>query len=139
MFNLIKEFEGFREKAYKCPAGIWTIGYGSTFYEDGAKVAEGDTITKEKAENLVKWYCENKITLPHGDFSENQKEALFSLIYNIGQAAFNKSNCKKFIEEKNWKKAYESWDWVKAGGEVLSGLVKRRNKERKLFFEGLLE
>ena len=51
--DLIKKFEGCRLKAYKCPAGIWTIGYGNTFYEDGMKVKEGDVITQERAESLA--------------------------------------------------------------------------------------
>jgi len=53
-YALIKEFEGCQLKAYKCPAGIWTIGYGNTQYEDGRPVREGDTITQERAEKLLK-------------------------------------------------------------------------------------
>ena len=44
MYDIIKEFEGFRSQAYKCSAGKWTIGYGSTLYEDGTPVKQGDTI-----------------------------------------------------------------------------------------------
>ena len=49
-FNLIKEFEGFRSRAYLCPAGVWTIGYGNTFYPNGRKVKQGDVISEKEAE-----------------------------------------------------------------------------------------
>ena len=137
--SLITKYEGFRENAYKCPAGVWTIGYGTTFYPDGSKVKEGDKITEAKALELVNWYCDAYIFLPSGDFNDNQKEALYSLIYNIGQRAFNSSKCRRAIEAKDWKTAYENWNWVSANGKVLKGLVRRRDEEKKLFFEGLYE
>lgn len=155
MYGLIKKYEGLRLEAYPDPQWLawdllnkgkpkpsnwgepWTIGYGTTFYEDGKKVSKGDVITKERAEQLLKWYCENKIKLPAGNFTDNQKEALYSLIYNIGQRDFDRSSCKKGIESKDWALASRNWDWVKAGGIVLKGLEKRREEERKLFFEGL--
>lgn len=137
--NLITKYEGFRESAYKCPAGVWTIGYGTTFYPDGSKVKEGDKITEAKALELVNWYCDTYIFLPSGDFNDNQKEALFSLIYNIGQRAFNSSKCRRAIEAKDWKTAYENWNWISANGKILNGLVRRRDEEKKLFFEGLYE
>lgn len=137
MYKLIKKYEGCKLSAYKCPAGIWTIGYGNTFYADGTKVAEGDEITQAQADYLLEWYVTEKIKLPQGEWSNNQKEALWSLIYNIGQGAFDRSNCKKFILAKDWKNAYVNWWWVKANGKVLSGLCRRRQEERNLFFEGL--
>lgn len=138
MFELIKKYEGLRLKAYKCPAQVWTIGFGTTIYPDGTKVKEGDTCTKEEAEGLLLWYCTTKIKLPKGTFTNNQKEALYSLIYNIGQGAFDKSKCKKAIEAQDWKTAYDNWDWTRANGKVLKGLVNRRNEEKQLFFEGLV-
>ena len=139
MFELIKKWEGCKLKAYKCPAGVLTIGYGTTFYPDGSKVKEGDTCTKEEADGLLLWYCTTKIKLPKGTFTDNQKEALWSLIYNIGQTAFDKSTCKKAIEAQDWKTAYDNWNWNKAGGKVLKGLINRRREERLLFFDGLLD
>lgn len=138
MYKLIKQFEGCKLKAYKCPAGIWTIGYGSTFYKNGTKVKENDTITLDEANELLDWYCKNQIKLPKGLFSINQKRALYSLIYNIGQYAFNSSRCCKAIESHNWEQAYVQWNWIRANGKVLNGLVKRRQAEKSLFFEGLL-
>lgn len=136
--DLIKDAEGFSDVAYVCPAGKLTIGYGSTFYQDKTPVKEGDTITREKAEELLHWYCDTQIKYPRNDLTDNQKSALCSLIYNIGQSAFDKSKCKRAIVEGNWQEAYRQWDWVTANGRILPGLVIRRQKEKRLFFEGLI-
>ena len=136
--DLIKEAEGFREEAYKCPAGKWTVGYGSTRYQDGTPVKEGDTITREKAEELLNWYCNTQIKYPRKDLTDNQKSAICSLIYNIGQSAFDKSKCKKAIVAGDWEEAHRQWDWIMANGKILPGLVIRRQKEKELFFRGLL-
>jgi lysozyme len=137
-YPLIRKWESYSGKAYRCPAGIWTIGYGNTFYKDGSKVKEGDTITQDEAEDLLVWYCDNHIKLPKGHFTLEQKDCLYSLIYNIGLTAFNKSKCKQAIESEDWQTAYDNWWWVKANGKVLSGLIKRRQEERDLFFKDLL-
>lgn len=135
MHELIKEFEGFRRVAYKCPAGQWTIGYGSTKYQDGTPVQPGDTITEEEASDLVDYYCRYNIQLPKGDFSAPQKEALCSLIYNIGQVSFNRSTLKKCLEKGDYIGARKQWlRWTRANGKVLLGLVRRREAECKLFF-----
>lgn len=135
MYELLKKFEGFSKDAYKCPAGQWTIGYGSTTYVDGSSVQPGDRITPEEADELVNWYCTHKIIYPKGDFSASQKEALCSLIYNIGQGNFNRSTLKKCIEKQDWTNARKQWmRWVRANGKVLQGLVNRREAECELFF-----
>ena len=82
---LIKKYEGCKLEAYKCPAGVWTIGWGTTFYPDGSRVKKGDKITQQQADNILQWYCVENIRLPKGQFTVNQKTALYSLIYNIGQ------------------------------------------------------
>lgn len=130
---LIKKWEGLHLEAYICPAGKSTIGWGNTTYEDGRSVQIGDKITLERAEQLLDWYC-STITLPRGNFDENQKEALYSLIYNIGQAAFNKSKCKKAIEDGDFTTAKKNWNWIRSQGKILKGLVKRRDEEKRLFF-----
>ncbi len=135
---LIKKYEGCKLEAYKCPAGVWTIGWGTTFYPDGSRVKSGDKITQQQADNILQWYCVENIKLPKGQFTVNQKTALYSLIYNIGQGAFDRSTCKKNIEAQDWKRAYNNWTWTKAGGKELKGLVRRRNDEKTLFFEGLI-
>lgn len=138
-FYLIRKWESFRAKAYKCPVGKWTVGYGSTYYPDGTLVKEGDTITQQEANNLLAWYCTTQIKLPKGTFNPKQKMALYSLIYNIGQGAFNRSKCKSAIEKEDWLTAYNNWTWIKANGKILKGLVNRRNDEKALFFEGLID
>jgi lysozyme len=138
MFTLIKQFEGCELTAYYCPAGKLTIGYGNTFYKDGSPIKEGDTITKAEAEDLLSWYCREHIKLPKGEWNLKQKQALYSLIYNIGQSAFDRSKCKKVIEKQEWAEAYKQWDWTKANGKELKGLVRRRNAEKKLFFDEIV-
>lgn len=139
LMALIKKYEGCRLEAYRCPAGVWTVGWGLTFYPDGSRVKKGDKVTQEQADNLLQWYCVENVRLPKGQFTVNQKTALYSLIYNIGQGAFDRSICKKNIEEQEWEKAYLNWNWTKAGGKELKGLVRRRNDEKTLFFEGLIK
>lgn len=134
--DLIKKYEGLSLKAYRCPAGILTIGYGCTSYPDGTPVKQGDVITKEKAEALLLDYVINKI-LPNIrdlDLTDNQQAALCSLIYNVGFGAFSKSKCYKAIKNKDWETAFHNWDWIKGGGKVLKGLIKRRAEEMALFF-----
>ena len=137
--SLIEKFEGFSEKPYICPAGKATIGFGSTFYEDGTPVKMTDKpITKERARELVRWNCETQIKYPRDDLNNDQKASVCSLIFNIGQSAFDKSKCKKAIVAGDWAEAHRQWDWITANGKVLPGLVIRRQKEKELFFRGLL-
>lgn len=137
--SLIEKFEGFSSTPYICPAGKPTVGFGSTFYEDGTPVKMTDKpITKERARELVRWYCETQIKYPRDDLNDNQKAAVCSLIFNIGQGAFDRSKCKKAIVDGDWAEAHRQWDWVTANGKVLPGLVIRRQKEKELFFNGLL-
>ena len=136
MNELIKRYEGYSEKAYKCPAGIWTIGYGNTTWEDGTPVKKGDTITKEKAEALLNNYLIKNVRPKIADLklTAYQNEALESLIYNIGWSAFAKSKCYKAIKTKDWGTAFNNWDWISAGGKALNGLIKRRAEEIAMFF-----
>lgn len=133
MYELIKKYEGCRLTAYKCPAGIWTIGYGTTVYPNGQPVKRGDKCTQAEADSLLEWYVKTKIQLPSG-INKNQAMALQSLIYNIGQGAFDRSSLKKAIVAKDWKAVWKYWDWVTGGGEFLNGLAKRRAEELMLFF-----
>lgn len=133
MYKLIKKYEGCRLTAYKCPAGIWTIGYGTTVYPNGQPVKRGDKCTQAEADSLLEWYVKNKIQLPSG-INKNQAKALQSLIYNIGQGAFDRSSLKKAIVAKDWKAVWKNWDWVTGGGKFLNGLAKRRAEELMLFF-----
>lgn len=133
---LIKKYEGCKLTAYKCPAGVWTIGYGNTNRPDGTPIKQGDKIDQATAEAWLNNYIV-KYIWPHIKdlkLSASQRTALESLIYNIGWYAFSKSKCYKAIKEKDWCTAYQEWTWVKANGKVLLGLVKRRAEEKYLFF-----
>lgn len=134
--SLIKSFEGLRLKAYKCPAGVWTIGYGST---EGVK--PGMTITREEAEQLLRQDIERfekgVDDLVEVDINENQYSALVSLAYNIGLGNFKKSTLLKLINKGNQNELeavhsqFKRWVW--AGSQILPGLVKRREAEFKLY------
>lgn len=146
--RLLKELEGFRDKAYKCAGGVWTVGYGNTRYEDGRKVKEGDVVTKEEAERLLLYsvlefenaikiaFKDNKTVLPPVCIS-----ALTLLAYNIGITAFFKSTLYKVLrKDANDLKGIErQWlRWNKAGGKVLVGLSKRREQEYDMYRRGIL-
>ena len=140
MNELIKKYEGLSLKPYKCPAGIPTIGYGVTVYPDGKPVKMTDTpITKEKADALLLHYVINEILpkIQNLNLTDNQNKALFSLIYNVGWGSFSKSKCYKAIKAKDWETVFREWEWIKANGKTLKGLLKRRSEERYLFFSDI--
>jgi lysozyme len=138
--NLIKEFEGFRSKAYLCAANVPTLGYGSTFYPNGIKVKLGDTITLPEAEKLLLVTIEgfakgvrNAVKVP---LTTNQFSALVSFAFNVGLSAFESSTLLKKINNKDYSGAsLEFSKWVKGGGKTLPGLVRRRNAEKNLFLK----
>lgn len=138
--DIIKKYEGFRSEAYKCPAGVMTIGFGSTKYADGSPVKKGDTITEDTAEGLLIDYL-NKNVRPYveslGLTKDTQIAAVESLVYNIGWPAFSKSKCCAAIKAKDWETVFKNWDWVKCDGKFLLGLAKRRAEELNLFFRDL--
>ncbi len=135
-FWLIKKYESCKLSAYKCPAGIATVGWGTTVYPDGTPVKMGDKITQEQADSYLISYVATNI-YPHIKdlkLTDNQRIAIESLVYNIGAPAFLKSKCYKAIKEKDWGTAYKEWTWITANSKVLNGLIKRREEERYLFF-----
>jgi lysozyme len=140
--DLIKSFEGCKLEAYKCPAGVWTIGYGST----GAHVKEGMSITLADAERMlvndldrferdVTWLA--KVPLKQCQF-----DALVSFAYNVGSDIDSDAIAEGLGDSTLMRKlnsgdvsgsAEEFKKWNKAGGKVLSGLTRRREAERLLF------
>lgn len=137
-YKLIKEFEGCELTAYLCPAGIMTIGYGSTFYEDGKPVKQGDMITKERAEkllpNIVTKFAQAVINSLKIGVTQNQFDAMVSLAYNIGVGNFRNSTLLRLVNKGDFAKAaLEFAKWNKSRGKVLAGLVRRREAERALF------
>lgn len=133
---LLKRFEGFSAKPYLCPAGKWTIGYGHVIGA-GEKFPPGG-LTEEEANQLLKQdvkMTENALNqLIKVDISQNQHDALVSLVYNIGIQAFEKSTLLKFLNQNNLEMAARQFGrWVYAGGEKMEGLIRRRSAEYLIF------
>lgn len=139
--KLIKKYEGCSLVSYKCPAGHWTIGYGNRYHLDGSKVAGGDVITLATAELMLKEVIkEIESILPvklMKMLTNNQREAVISLVFNIGTGAFLRSNLYKAILDEDYKMICKNWDWYSAGGKVLKGLIKRRTEELALFCQDI--
>lgn len=133
------DFEGFSSKPYLCPAGIPTIGYGSTYYEDGTHVKLTDApITKERAEAILRselgTYESAVNSFVKVPMTQGQFDALVDFAYNAGTGNLQKSTLLKKLNAKDYKGAAGEFDkWVYGGGKKLGGLVKRRAKERTLF------
>lgn len=140
-YRLITKFEGFSSKPYLCSAKVPTIGYGSTYYASGKKVTLLDTpITELQAFELFKTIADKfaaKVSkLVTAPINQNQFNALVSLAYNIGLANFEKSTILKKVnanhnDQSIWS---EFLKWTKAGGQVLRGLIKRREAEADYYF-----
>jgi lysozyme len=139
--RLIQEFEGLRLTSYLCSAGVPTIGYGATFYADGSKVKLGQTITRDQANQLLKDHLKEFEGAVIGllnttKVNANQFDALVSFCFNLGAANLAKSQLLRFIKANpnDPKIAAEFMKWNRAGGEVSTGLVRRRKKEAQLYF-----
>jgi lysozyme len=140
MIDLIKKYEGLSLRPYKCPAGVWTIGYGNTSYPDGTPVKGTDNpISIDKADAMLRSYVIANIlpNIENLNLTPSQTEAVVSLVYNIGWASFARSKCYKAIKKKDWGTAFINWDWISGGGKVLKGLIKRRAEEKHLFFKDI--
>lgn len=139
--ELIKKWESLRLKAYLCSANVWTIGWGSTYYEDGIRVKKGDVITKERADELfaklLPKYEFGVCGLLKKPVNENQFSALVSFAYNIGYGKGGLADStllKKVNANPNDESiSAEFLRWNKAGGKVLNGLTKRRHEECDLY------
>ena len=131
--ELIKQFEGCETKAYLCPAGVWTIGYGHT-----KDVKEGEEISEEYAMFLLKdeiveyeKYIEDLVEV---SLSQCEFDALCSWVYNLGPTNLKESTLLKELNHANFDRVpFEIKRWNKAGGKVLEGLQRRREAEALLF------
>ena len=138
--ELCKKFEGLRLKPYICPAGYPTQGYGTVIKPDGSRVKmEDPPITKEVAESwlmteLRKTYIPGVLKAsPHLAAYPNTLGALSSFAYNLGVPRYRASTLRKRINDRDWVSAKtEIMKWVRAGGKVLPGLVRRRKAEAEL-------
>jgi len=142
--NLLADLEGLKLKAYKCPAGIWTIGLGNTFYADGSRVKEGDIITKEEAYYLFHLIA-TKFEKTINDnvkkpLTQNQFNSLFCFCYNVGQTAFVNSTLLRLINinPSDANIAKEFLKWNKIAKIPSKGLTNRRIKESALYYTKFL-
>jgi lysozyme len=132
---LVKRFEGLRLEAYKCPANVWTVGYGST----GPHVKRDMVITPGEAERLLDKDLERfevgvEAMLCGADTSSDEFSAMVSLAFNIGLGAFATSTLVKRHKMGNHTGAANAFlSWKMAGGRVLAGLLRRREAERRLY------
>lgn len=137
--SLCRQFEGLYLKPYLCPANVATIGFGSTRYEDGRRVMLSDPpITKARAEELLMWEI-NRVCVPAvkrscPDLKEPKKlAALLDFTFNLGSGNLHSSTLRKKVNAEDWDAAQiELAKWVRGGGRVLPGLVKRRTAEAAL-------
>ena len=131
--SLIKSFEGCELTAYRCSANVPTIGFGHT-----AGVSDGDTCTQEEAETMlaedlvefedyVKKYVETNL-------QQNEFDALVAWTYNLGPNNLSESTLLKELNAGNLEEVPRQMKrWNRAGGEVLDGLIRRREAESRLF------
>ena len=130
---LIKKFEGLELEAYKCAAGVWTIGYGHT-----KDVQPGDVWSESHADHMLEVeleefeaYINDNVTAP---LSQNQFDALVSWVYNLGPANLKASTMLKVLNSGDYEGVpAQIKRWNKAGGKVLEGLIRRREAEALLF------
>jgi len=157
---LMHRFEGCRNKAYLCPAHIWTIGYGHVLYQDQIRLpmarVEGKEVAmirKEyplRAEDARVWSQEEIDQLFRTDVGTFERgvlrlvpgvsgrqgsfDALVSFAFNAGLGNLQRSQIRMRANRGDWEGAAEAlMDWTKGGGKVLPGLVKRRQAEKALF------
>ncbi len=131
--QLIKQYEGLRLQAYRCPAGIPTIGWGHT---EGVKM--GQCITEEEAEDLLTddlMPVEKLLNSMHINFRQEQFDALASWIFNLGGGNFVSSTlCKRLQAGAEDEQVTDQLvKWVHSNGRPLTGLMKRRVEEANMF------
>jgi lysozyme len=150
--KLLHDFEACVLTAYRCPAGVWTIGWGNTFYENGAPVKQGDTITRERADALFLFvlarFEEQARRAITSRVNENQFSAFVSALYNVGPGSAQRSG---LIRLKNGQPSTllrkintnpadlsiraEFMKWISAGTPFERGLRRRRAAEADLYFK----
>lgn len=140
--EIIKESESFRATPYKCPAGVWTRGYGTTLKFISNPIVEKDkSVTKDQADIEMRMHLEayvypiiNKyVTVP---LNINQYDALADFVYNVGETKFRGSTLLKKLNKKQYSLASEEFSrWVYAKKERLKGLEIRRAREKALFIK----
>ncbi len=140
---LARRFEGLFLSPYLCPAGVPTIGYGATYYENGVRVTLKDpAITKERAEALLSWmvrtvYLPAVLRLFPGERNPYLLAALCDFAFNLGEPNLRGSTLRKKVLAGDWEAVpAEFMKWVNAGGRKLRGLVLRREAEVSVWQNG---
>ena len=132
---LVKEFEGLKLTAYRCPAGVWTIGYGHT-----SGVTPDMEITEAQAERMLRedlFFSERSVsTYTCVPLNDNQFGALASFTFNVGIESFKKSTLLKLLN-RGWydQVPAQLMRWTKVGGMEMGGLSRRRTAEARLWDE----
>lgn len=133
---LCRRFEGVFLRPYICPAGVWTIGYGATFYPTGARVGPHDSpITLTQAEDLLQFMLTSRfmpevLRLCPGIRQPEQIAAITDFAFNLGSSRLAASTLRKRINSGDWEAVPDELrKWTKGGGRVLRGLVARREAE----------
>jgi len=141
--ELCRRFEGFRPRPYLCPAGIPTIGYGSTYYPGGRRVTLADPPINEAearillVRELMHTYAPGVLRLcpgllPLAILNDDWGKfcAIVDFAYNLGVGRLQTSTLRRKINAQDWAGAKEQLMlWVRGGGRVLPGLVRRREAE----------
>lgn len=141
--SVCRRFEGLYLVPYLCPAGVPTIGYGATFYEDGSKVSLKDkAITKSRAEDLLMFHLKTSflpkvIKLCPTIDTDCKAAAILDFAFNLGTGNLRASTLRKRILANDWDDVPNQLKkWNKAGGKVLKGLTLRRESEVVLVILG---
>jgi GH24 family phage-related lysozyme (muramidase) len=144
--DLIAEFEGYRGQPYKCPAGVWTIGYGTTYYPDGTLVTPRDAaISKQRARELLDNHIDNAIVpiisskIPTwGVMTANQKAAIISFAYNLGPHFYGSPGFTSITKALSKKENFSQVPatlllYINPGTNFEAGLRRRRQSEGDLW------
>lgn len=138
-YNLIRRFEGFRNRAYQCSAGVWTVGYGHT-----RNVSQSMVVTVSQAEEFLQqdiveceMFLNRTVKVP---LTQQQFDALVSFVFNIGGRNFQKSRLLSFLNDSQYDKVpTQMLQWCHCKGKVLTGLKRRREAEATLFKNGTIK
>lgn len=136
---LMRRFEGFYPSPYLCPAGVPTIGFGATYYEDGTRVTLTDVpISRQRAEALLLWhvrtvYLPAVVKLCPGVDHPDRLAALIDFAFNLGGSNLKASTLRRKVNAGEWGAVPDELrKWNRAGGRILRGLTIRREAEAAL-------
>lgn len=149
--QLIKAFEGCHNTPYKCPAGLWTIGYGHVLYPDqarlktperalyGIKDEHNRTFEYDEIDSLLEKdlerYEAGVLRLCHASNDrQSHFDAIVSFAFNLGLGNLQSSTLRMKYNRGDYEGAADEFlKWNKCGGKALAGLTRRRSAERALF------